>query len=89
MDETRTAAQTEQARVRLAALGVHLGALVIAAVLVALGAPWSVVLILGVIAASAGAWALKLYGDLQAQELQRSAVAAATRRFAKPDEFEG
>lgn len=86
-EPTRTAAEQEQHQVRMAALSAHMLALVVAAILV--GAQWwTLAAAVAVIAAVAGAWALRLYGDLQAQALHAASVAAASRRFERPDEFE-
>lgn len=83
MSTTRSAEQ-EQRAVRAGALGVHLMALVLAAVLVAVGASWTTVLAVAVIAAVAGGWALKLYSNLQEQALQDRAMASTAARFSAP-----
>jgi len=93
MDEIRTATEAEQRQVRLAALGVMLVALIVAAVLVALQA-WTVAAAAAVIAGVAWWWAARLYSDLSAQEMQRQAMANAKSRFSAPpptttDRFEG
>jgi hypothetical protein len=91
MDATRTAAEAEQARLRHVALGVMLGALMLAAVLVALQV-WTVAASFAVIAAVAWWWAARMYADLAEAERVRMAVGQARRRFADPpaaDEFEG
>jgi hypothetical protein len=85
MDETRTTAELEQTRVRVGALGVHLGALVLAVVLVGVGAGWPLIVGVVLVAAIAGAWAVRMYSDLQAAALQDRAMAAASRRFVRPE----
>jgi hypothetical protein len=87
-DRTRT--EIEQARVRLGALGVMLGALVIAAVLVGLQV-WTVAAASAGIAAVAWWWAARMYADLSEQEHQRQALTNARRRFVDgpADQFEG
>lgn len=96
MTETRTATEAEQRQVRLAALGVMLAALIMVAVLVAIGA-YIVALPVLVIAAAAWWWAARLYADLNAQAMQHTAMANAAVRFTTPppvdrppaDRFEG
>lgn len=91
MDETRTATEAEQRHVRLAALGVMLGALIVVAVLVAVGAYVPALPVLA-IAGAAWWWAARLYGDLRAQAMQAQAMSNARGRFQSPppaDKFEG
>ena len=92
MDETRTATETEQRRIRLAAFGVMLAALIVTAVLVALQA-WTVAAVAAAIAGVGWWWAARMSADLSAQEMQRQAMNNAQKRFtAGPppaDRFEG
>lgn len=91
MSETRTAAELEQYRVRLIALVVMLAGLIVAAVLVALGA-YVPALATAVIAVVAWWWAARLYADLREQAMQSTAMSNARSRFAVPppaDKFEG
>ena len=86
-------AEQEQRRVRTAALGVHLAALVLSAVLVGVEA-WTLAAAVFVIALAAGAWAVKLYNDLREQVQQDRAMLGARARFVDPpartgDPFEG
>lgn len=92
--DARTA-ETEQRSVRVGAILVHAGALFIAAVLVVFSAFAAAAAALAV-AAVAGGWALKMYGDLQAQAIQDRAMVRAADRFSTPppvaparDPFEG
>lgn len=80
MDETRTAAELEQYRVRVIALAVMGGAFVVAVVLVALTA-YTVAAATTVIGAIAWWWAARMYADLRAQEMQRQAMQNARKRF--------
>jgi hypothetical protein len=83
MDETRTAAEAEQHQVRLAALGVMLAALIMVAVLVALGA-YVVAVPVAAIAGVAWWWAARLYSDLRDQAMQAQAMSNAQRRIVAP-----
>lgn len=83
MSETRTATEAEQRQVRLAALGVMLAALIVVAVLVAIGAYIPAVPVLA-IAGAAWWWAARLYADLNAQEMQHTAMRNAAARFTVP-----
>jgi Na+-translocating ferredoxin:NAD+ oxidoreductase RnfD subunit len=83
MEKPTMTAEQEQRAVRLGALVVHLGALVLAVVLVGFGA-WTLAAVTALVAAVAGAWALKLYGDLRDQAMQDRAMANAAGRFNRP-----
>jgi hypothetical protein len=90
MTETRTAAELEQYRVRMIALLVMLAGLIVAAVLVALGAYVPALATAG-IAGAAWWWAARLYADLRDQAMQHRAMDNARGRFATPppvDKFE-
>ncbi len=89
MEETRMTADQEQTRVRVGALVVHGLALVVAVILVSTGA-WITAAAVTVIAAIAGAWAVRMYSDLQAQAMQERAMATAARRCTPPpSDFDG
>lgn len=85
MNETGSTAEREQRTVRMGAMVVHLGSLLLGVVLVAVGASWQTIAAVALVAAVAFGWAMKLYGDLQEQEMQDRAHSSARQRFVRPE----